>query len=581
MFRSTAKILAGTPRVALEGTALLLLLTGLLLGSLTGVQAARPPQASTPEVGEPLSALGCSELIVNGGFETNAGWDLTGTTPPPAYVTAPVFSGARAMRLGIVEPPNQSGVNGVSQTVAIPASAGSVVFGFHYYPRHEPSPGNDRQFVDIFDAATDTLIQRIWDELRDDRDWRFVQFDFSSLAGRTIRIQFGVLNDGGGGATALFLDDVSLQACDVEGTVTPTATPTSSISIIPTGTPTPTGTPSTATPTSTRTPTPTRTATPTRTPVATLPAGCVTNTIANGGFESPDFYGWIPGQDPVPPVVVGDNPHGGLRAARLGNPPGPGSRNVVSYSSVRQLITLPATAGSAKISWWHRSLSQEPDLATPSRWQDRQEFVLLDPALRTVAVPYRVRRNRDVWEREEIDLTPYLGRTVYIYFNAFNDGNGLRTWMFLDDVALTICYATPMATATHTPTHTPTPTQTSTGTPSVSDGGVGAAAVTATPIPKVATAQVTEGPSFKVTVAAVVVVGEETPSPFVSPTISPVASPVAPSTPAPEEGKESPLGRIGQILTQYGLTCLLFVLLLALVIGIFIWFVQQSKEGQR
>ncbi len=577
MFRSTAKILAGTPRVVLGGTVVLLLLTGLLLGSLTEVQAARSSQASTPEVGEPLSALGCSELIVNGGFETDAGWTLTGSTPPPAYVTAPVFSGSRSMRLGIVEPPNQSGVNGVSQTVAIPASAGSVVFGFHFHPRHEPNPGNDRQFVDIFDAATDTLIQRIWDELRDDRDWRFVQFDFSSLAGRTIRIQFSVLNDGGGGATALFLDDVSLQACDIEGTVTPTATPTGGISPLPSATPTPTRTPPTSTPT------PTRTSTPTHTPVPTLPAGCVTNTIANGGFESPDFYGWIPGQDPVPPVIVGDNPHGGLRAARLGNPPGPGSRNVVSYSSVRQLITLPASAGSAKISWWHRSLSQEPDLATPSRWQDRQEFILLDPALRTVAVLYRVRQNRDVWEREEIDLTPYLGRTVYIYFNAFNDGNGLRTWMFLDDVALTICYATPMATPTFTRTPTHTPTSTPTNTPPVSDGGVGAAGVTATPTPEMAIAQETaEGPGYGVTAAAEVVqVGEETPSPItvVSPTGT--LTPTPTSTPLSAEGEGSPLARIGEILSQYGLTCLLFVLLLALVIGVFIWFTQQQREEKR
>jgi len=577
VFRFTAKNLAGTLRATralrgktaftLGGTVALLLAIGLLLGPVTRAQAAPPKGGPTPEVGAPLFALGCSELIVNGGFETNAGWELFGD-PSPAYTTAPVYSGARAMRLGIVEPPNQAGMNGVRQTVAIPASAGSVVFGFRYYSQHEPNPGNDRQILDIFDATTDTLIQRVWDELSNDQEWRFLQLDFSSLAGRTVRIQFSVVNDGGGGATALFLDDVSLQACDIEGSVTPTPTPTSGISIIPTATPTPTGTPPTATATPTWTPT------PTQTPVATLPAGCVTNTIANGGFESPDFFGWIPGQDPAPPVIVGESPHSGLRAVRLGNPPGPGTRNVVSYSSVRQLITLPATAGSASISWWHRSLSQEPDLATPSRWQDRQEFILLDPALRTVAIPYRVRQNRNVWEREEIDLTPYLGRTLYIYFNAFNDGNGLRTWMFLDDVSLTVCYATPLATSTSTPMPSPTPTFTPTG--SVSDGGAMAATATPTPEVGIAAAPTEEGTGFTVTVGAVVVVGAPTTPAIVisSPTITPTTT----TTPAPE-GEASPLEQIGQFITQYALTCVLGLLLVALAIGIFFWFIQQRREG--
>ena len=39
-----------------------------------------------------------------------------------------------------------------------------------------------------------------------------------------------------------------------------------------------------------------------------------------------------------------------------------------------------------------------------------------------------------------VDLTPYLDGSYYLYFNVYNDGNGKRTWMFLDDVQLLVCY---------------------------------------------------------------------------------------------------------------------------------------------
>lgn len=44
-----------------------------------------------------------------------------------------------------------------------------------------------------------------------------------------------------------------------------------------------------------------------------------------------------------------------------------------------------------------------------------------------------------------VDLTPYLDGSYYLYFNVLNDGNGLRTWMFLDDVQLLVCYGSAAA----------------------------------------------------------------------------------------------------------------------------------------
>ena len=39
------------------------------------------------------------------------------------------------------------------------------------------------------------------------------QFDLLGYAGQTIKLQFGVYNNGGGGVTGMYLDDASLELC--------------------------------------------------------------------------------------------------------------------------------------------------------------------------------------------------------------------------------------------------------------------------------------------------------------------------------------------------------------------------------
>ena len=62
-----------------------------------------------------------------------------------------------------------------------------------------------------------------------------------------------------------------------------------------------------------------------------------------------------------------------------------------------------------------------------------------------------------------VDLTPYRGQSLVLYFNVYNDGNGQRTWQYLDDVChLHMCYperdATPVIpTAIPLPTPIPSP----------------------------------------------------------------------------------------------------------------------------
>ena len=154
----------------------------------------------------------------------------------------------------------------------------------------------------------------------------------------------------------------------------------------------------------------------------------------------------------------------------LGNPPGPGSTNVVSYSSIRQSVMIPHDATVAYLTWDHYSLTQEPVSNDPGSHSDRQEMIVLAPNQMPMAILYRQRQNETAWTNERVELTEFLGKNFYVYFNVYNDGNDLRTWMYLDNVQLVVCYplnvtpgagmvtptAMPLPTLPDTPTPTPT-----------------------------------------------------------------------------------------------------------------------------
>jgi hypothetical protein len=50
--------------------------------------------------------------------------------------------------------------------------------------------------------------------LSDTRAWTPYEFNLQNYAGQTtIRLYFGVYNNGSGGVTVMYMDDVSLQVC--------------------------------------------------------------------------------------------------------------------------------------------------------------------------------------------------------------------------------------------------------------------------------------------------------------------------------------------------------------------------------
>jgi hypothetical protein len=199
--------------------------------------------------------------------------------------------------------------------------------------------------------------------------------------------------------------------------------------------------------------------TPTATPT---PSPSCSEAIVNGGFE--DNAAWIFGNTPRPGRYASEEAYLGHRSVLLGiKPP---QSDAYSWSSVRQQVTIPADADVAGLSFWYKPFTEEPpalhwqwydwsDYSVdqdgpglspgPLAWNrsDWHEALILDdqfPTPTVLAILMRLRSNSQTWMRQTHDLSAYAGQTINIYFNAYNNGqNGLRTWMYLDEVSLKVC----------------------------------------------------------------------------------------------------------------------------------------------
>ncbi len=174
----------------------------------------------------------CTDVIANGGFEHDTDWEFPLTAHPAAYTTATVRSGNRSARAGITgTDDNRESYSSVRQAVTIPANAISATLRFWVYPvssaqsarlappAHPPAAtiqeavlACDVQYVLILDAYDRWINTLVW-QRTNEHQWVLHQFDLTVYTGRTIKLQFGVYNDGWDGATAMYVDDVSLEVC--------------------------------------------------------------------------------------------------------------------------------------------------------------------------------------------------------------------------------------------------------------------------------------------------------------------------------------------------------------------------------
>jgi len=440
------------------------------------------------------AAFTCTNLLQNSDMEGGAGWIFGRTPAQGGYSTTQYVSPIRSARLGITGPGNVKSFSSVRQLVNAPAGP-MLQLRLQVLPLSQPYDGQDIQEILIMDTTGNTTLRTLWSATVATGVWQPLNFDISEFAGQSFMLYINVYNDGYGGRTAMYVDDVYLELCSsATATVTPTsgfvtatpttgfvtatptagfvtATPTSGfitatptpvvVTNTPTNTPTPnyvtatptfvvvTNTPTqgpgfvTATPTLivvTNTPTPIPPGpypTPTYTPVPPGPGGPCIEVLLNTSFETQQ--GWSFGKTKLKPGYVYDKPYTGYRSVVMGTAGRPNSN---SYSSTRQRVNLPrGPYTTAYLEFWHYTMSDlEPD--------DYQELIILDARGKTERILWRVNRDDRQWMLEHFDMNRFLGQSIYVYFNVRNHGHGGSASMYVDDVSLQLCSGVGAVTTT-------------------------------------------------------------------------------------------------------------------------------------
>ncbi len=158
---------------------------------------------------------GCVELAQNGGFEAGfAGWVPGASALRPAVVAAPVYSGDYAAQMGS-QVDNINSFSSIRQPVTVPWGYARTFLSFWAYTWAEvtgPGGGSDRQqFVLLGPGNVVWAVP--WKVLENEQAWQQHMYELVGVGGQTFDLYFGTINDGVGGRTALYLDDVRLWGC--------------------------------------------------------------------------------------------------------------------------------------------------------------------------------------------------------------------------------------------------------------------------------------------------------------------------------------------------------------------------------
>ncbi len=379
----------------------------------------------------PLPAA-CSSLLLNNGFEYSANWGIPITAYTAGYSADYAYAGWQSMRTGIplYKLANVYSYSDAWQTVTIPADATSAKLNIKLLPQSEepeltagttanepevaegmPAPGTnwadavlyaDTAYVVVLNPYTGVIIDWIWSKTnRDSSYWLDKSFDLMAFAGKTVRIQFGVFNDGYGGQSVMYADEAYVDVCT--GALPPPPPPP--------------------------------------------PPPVCTERVDNNSFEaSTDWY--------IPPTSFSAGystyvANSGIRSMRTGIKYL--AFNTYSYSDFGQIVNIPSWANSATLSMYLYNLSSEPtttllaerptaaEFGEAAMAGDVQYLLVLDLYGNWIDTLVWQRLNEGYWKYVAVDLTKYAGSTIKLQWGTYNDGWGGVTSMFVDDVSLVAC----------------------------------------------------------------------------------------------------------------------------------------------
>lgn len=187
----------------------------------TGPAQQTPQRPTSPAAPAPAPApqlpQGCTDIIVDGGFEGDTAWrQIVGKGSSGIIDPEQPHSGARSAWLGGTD---KETPQIIYQNIQVPANATKVTLSY-FRNLHEETTGLLGVFSEParFNALAATeqgdiigSFEQLTSDGADDR-WRQAQFDATQFAGKTLRLAFSAENPKGN-VSSMFVDDVSLVAC--------------------------------------------------------------------------------------------------------------------------------------------------------------------------------------------------------------------------------------------------------------------------------------------------------------------------------------------------------------------------------
>lgn len=176
----------------------------------TPVPPTNTPVAPTP-TNTPTSG-GCSQVVVNGGFESgNANWTESSSGGYEIVDTTRPHAGSKSAYLGGYNSANDQ----IWQTVSIPAGATSANLSFYYYiSTQETSHPYDYFYAKVRNSSGTVLATLLTkSDANASTAWQSANFNLAAYAGQTIQIYFQATTDSSA-TSSFFLDDVVLNVCN-------------------------------------------------------------------------------------------------------------------------------------------------------------------------------------------------------------------------------------------------------------------------------------------------------------------------------------------------------------------------------
>ena len=175
-------------------------------------------------------------------------------------------------------------------------------------------------------------------------------------------------------------------------------------------------------------------------PVGTGPPSAPSNAVTpsasapiviNGGFEN-GLPPWTATGSP-PPTVSTAKAHTGTSSALVGVVSGTEPNG---DSSLSQTITVPP--GTSTLTFWYWPATTDEICSGTSCRYDWQEAQIRSTSGATLASIFKSNSNAQAWTQATLDMSPYAGQTIQLWFNVHEDGSNPPddTSMYVNDVAV-------------------------------------------------------------------------------------------------------------------------------------------------